>query len=314
MSRLRGYCFTRFQGENKSLDPPMFDARYMRWLIFSREVCPETGREHIQGFVYFLNGKTRHAADVCLGGGCHLEKQSAYSSFKQQVAYIQGPWEKDGKSKPLNPTFVELGVMPEPGKKTNLKKLVDQVMSGEVTLDQIAVDTPMMWHQYGRTLTRVAALRLKKKARQGRGRGCKGTWYFGPTGSGKSHRAFGAAPPGDTYLWTNDAGWWDGYEQQLLVVMNDFRGELAYAKMLQMVDKWPCNVPRRYTGPVPFASERLIVTSSRSPGKTYSRRNEEDKIAQLYRRFEVFRCYFADDGSRALEQVYEEEEIHFVLV
>ena len=119
----------------------------------------------------------------------------------------------------------------------------------------------------------------------------KGIWLYGPTGTGKSHQAFEGFSEETHYVVPlADKGWWDGYEQQETVIFNDFRGEVPYAMMLNLVDKWPMHVPRRCREPIPFTSKRVIVTSSQAPHEVYHRRAEEDSIEQLLRRFEVKQC------------------------
>tara|TARA_B100000787_G_scaffold135122_1_gene103893 strand:+ start:1635 stop:1814 length:180 start_codon:yes stop_codon:yes gene_type:complete len=47
--------------------------------------------------------------------------------------------------------------------------------------------------------------------------------------------------------------------------MNDFRAELKYNDMLNLIDKWPYTVPRRGREPAPFLAKAVIVTSSCHP-------------------------------------------------
>ena len=318
----RAWFGTKFQGKEEELTRPLYDPLLMRWHISSIEQCPTTLKMHVQFFVYFNHPVTRHRASTAMGGGVAIYRKGKYSTFANQVTYIEGPWvgkgKRAGESKPgPNPTYVEHGAMPRQGARTDLQDLCDLLRSGDTTLDQILMDHPGAIHTWGRTLEKVAAQMLRETSRDGSGQGCRGTWFWGETGTGKSHRAFNAAPRGETYLWPNDGGWWDQYKQQRVVIMNDFRGDgMKYNRLLQLVDIWPCEVRRRYTAPVPFVSERVIVTSSKSPGQVFRNRKKADNIQQLYRRFDVKRCYFNDEGERCIEETLEEpevdEEIHFI--
>ena len=117
----------------------------------------------------------------------------------------------------------------------------------------------------------------------------QGIWYHGPTAVGKSHKAFEGFDPQTHYVWklNEKSGWQDGYAGQETVIINDFRGEIPYNEMLQLVDKWPHSVPRRGREPAPFLAKTVIVTSSLSPAQVYHRRAEEDSLNQLLRRFDV---------------------------
>ena len=69
--------------------------------------------------------------------------------------------------------------------------------------------------------------------------------------------------------------------------MNDYRGELKYNKLLQLVDKWPMKVSRRGREPTQFLGKHIIITSSLHPRDVYNPRADEDSLAQLYRRCKV---------------------------
>ena len=115
----------------------------------------------------------------------------------------------------------------------------------------------------------------------------KGIWYWGDSGVGKSHKAYENFNPDTHYVYPNDNGWWDGYKGQEIVIINEFRGGIQYSELLDLVDKWPKSVRRRGREPVPFLATTLIITSSMPPDKVYSRLAFEDKLDQLYRRFEI---------------------------
>ena len=104
----------------------------------------------------------------------------------------------------------------------------------------------------------------------------------------KVHIALHDFHPETHYIWKlNDNGWQDGYTQQPIVVMNDFRGEVKYNDLLQIIDKWPYSVPRRGREPIPFLSTKVIITSSLKPDQVYNRRDAEDSIQQLLRRIKI---------------------------
>jgi hypothetical protein len=68
--------------------------------------------------------------------------------------------------------------------------------------------------------------------------------------------------------------------------LNEFRGQLKFSTLLELVDKWPLNVPCRNKESVPFVSKKLIVTSSMVPEDVY-RNVLNDNMNQLRRRFKV---------------------------
>jgi len=138
---------------------------------------------------------------------------------------------------------------------------------------------------YGRTLSKIEDICMRKRYRTEM---TTCTWYHGKTGVGKSHKAFEGFTPDTHYVWkTNDNGWQDGYQQQEIVIINDFRGEIKYNDMLNLIDKWAYTIPRRGREPMPFTSKHVIVTSSLPPDQVFTRRLEEDSLEQLIRRIDV---------------------------
>jgi len=179
--------------------------------------------------------------------------------------------------------LVERGLRPSQGKRTDIEAIVTDIREG-MTVDDIAIDNPVAFHQYGRTFLKVEDITLRSKFRSWM---TKGLWLFGPTGVGKSHRAFEGFKPETHYVLPDDNGWWDGYTGQETVILNDFRGSVSYGLMLQLVDKWPVTVKRRGREPVPFLAKRVIVTSSLHPTAVYNNLNASDGIEQLLRRFTI---------------------------
>jgi hypothetical protein len=89
----------------------------------------------------------------------------------------------------------------------------------------------------------------------------------------------------------NDKGWWDGYTGQETVILNEFRGQMLFSELLDLVDKFPKTVKIRNREPRPFLAKRLLVTSSMKPELVYSGVLEKsDNIDQLFRRFEIVEC------------------------
>lgn len=234
------------------------------------EEVGESGTPHLQGTVCYKNARAMSAMIKTFDKKIHWEP---VKDLTGSIKYCK----KDNK-------FVAWGEEPKgQGFRTDLLELRDKIANG-TTVDEICMDNPILYHQYGRTFNHIEDICLRKKFRTTMTRGI---WYWGRTGTGKSHIAFDGYDPETAYNVPNDNGWWDGYKQQKTVIFNDFRGEIPYNQMLQLVDKWPCTVRRRGREPMPFTSEFVIVTSSLPPWDIYTKRAQEDEIGQLLRRFEV---------------------------
>jgi len=252
---------------------PVWDDKKMKYLIYGKEICPTTQKQHWQGAVYFFDKVSlKQAQKILQIGNSHME-----TVVKDSEAGAVEYCKKDGD-------FKEFGIKPKQGKRNDLECVADLIIKQELTVDDLVVENPMLYHQYGRTLHKLEDIALRKKWRTEM---TEGIWYVGKTGTGKSHIAFEGFTPETHYSLPNDNGWWDGYTGQDTLIINDFRGHIPYNELLQIVDKWPYNVRRRCREPAPFISKRVIVTSSLSPEQVYNKRNDEDKIEQLLRRFTV---------------------------
>lgn len=255
------------------------DFRWMKcldctWLVMGLELCPTTGTPHIQGAVYWKNGRSLRT--LLKLGPIHWTRCDG--TALQNRTYCSKECTE----------FFEKGEMPKgQGYRTDVAETRNRVIAGE-RVDDILMEDPEHVHQYGRTLDRIEDVVMRTKFRTEM---TKGLWLHGPTGVGKSHRVFENFSPTTHYVWPNDGKWWDGYRQQETVIFNDFRGELPYAFLLQMVDKWPFSVPRRNREPMPFLSKRVVFTSSVPPEVVYHNRESEDHIAQLLRRVDVEELY-----------------------
>ena len=114
----------------------------------------------------------------------------------------------------------------------------------------------------------------------------KGIWICGASGSGKSHEAFSDYNPDTHYIKNLQEDWWDGYKGQETVIINEFRGEIRFSELLDLVDKWPKTVKWRCRESVPFLAKRVIITSIKRPEDVYVNQvNEPWK--QFERRFVV---------------------------
>lgn len=246
---------------------------FARYVTCGKEVGA-SGTPHLQGFVYFVNKQTMKAVSRVLPRArLDVAKGNDFENF----AYTT----KEGD------VLVVHGRAPCQGARGDLEELRDEVVKG-LSVDDIALENPHMYHQFGRTLSRIEDIVMRRKFRTEM---TEGIWYYGYTGGGKSHIAFTGYTPETHYVYPTDKGWWDGYKQQDVVIFNDFRGELPYSYILQLVDKWPFSVSRRGREPLPFLSKKVIVTSALRPEEVYRNLAARDTLSQLLRRFEVIEVF-----------------------
>lgn len=282
--RGRNFCFTDFRTAK-----PVFDNTIMKYLCFAPEVCPTTQKPHWQSYVYWIHPKTLTSTAKYFGKS-HTEFQNGTS--EEAIKYCEGPYEKNGKSKPLNPLFEEFGDRPSQGARTDLNTMRDDILGGK-RVDDILMEDPLMYHQYGRTLEKMEDIANRKKFRNFM---TKGLYYYGPTGVGKSKKVFEDFHP-DTHYVVNlrdvsERGWWNGYKGQPIVIINEFRGQITFGELMDIVDMHPFSVCIRGRDPHPFLAKEVRITSSVSPEECYiNKLSENDNFKQFHRRFEVIHLH-----------------------
>lgn len=97
--------------------------------------------------------------------------------------------------------------------------------------------------------------------------------YFGPTGSGKTHRAVECAP--DAWLKRPPAykgdNWFDGYAGEADVLFDEFSGAWFTADTLKVLwDRLPYSAPGKgLFGGIPWLAKTVRVTSNTPPWDWY---------------------------------------------
>jgi hypothetical protein len=287
-------------------NPIVFNPDTMKYLLYAPEVCPKTGKDHWQTYIVWRFQKTMTASLKNLEYVKHPHHEQCLGSYESNLNYIKGPYVSPDKSKtkPYNPDWKEFGQVPSKGQRTDLIELKDSMAKGDITVDEILMTKPDIFHLYGRTLFALEDALLRKKHRTWM---TQCDWFYGPTGVGKSHHAFAGYDEKTHYIWTHDKGWWDGYNGQAIVIMNDFRGKIEYNELLQLIDKWPHKVSRRGREPTQFRAQKIIITSSLHPSEVYNKRNVEDSLDQLYRRIKLHKLSNENDDF-IVDNIYSDDD------
>lgn len=270
--RSRWWTFTQF---NLDFDYRKCMREYdIRYIAYGEETCPTTGRKHHQGWAWFKHERESKKKVGAIFGKSHCEPM--YGSIRQNDAYCSKESE-----------LVKFGEEPKQGDK-DVRELRDMIREGTITCDEIAMEYPEMYHMYGRTLQKIEAITLRQRRRDWM---TSGEWIYGPSGVGKSHEVFTKHDAKDVYVKNLDGPvhWWDGYVGQPIVVLNEFRGQIPFGRLLDLVDKWPTTVQVRNQEAVPFLAQKVYVTSSQNPRDIYKHcLSEDENIKQLERRFDIY--------------------------
>jgi hypothetical protein len=105
--------------------------------------------------------------------------------------------------------------------------------------------------------------------------------FWGPTGTGKSRRAWDEAGL-DAYPKDPRTKFWDGYQSHAHVVVDEFRGDIDIAHMLRWLDRYPVLVEVKGSA-VALKCTMVWITSNISPDAWYPTCDRDTKDALLRR-------------------------------
>ena len=163
-----------------------------KFLIVGEEIS-ESGTPHLQGYIEFKNPRSFNAIKKVLGIRAHIEPQR-YGTPKQAAGYCckgnkkwpEGTdWAQFYDNHAEDAIVFEKGEISAQGARADLNELKDKIMEG-MTVDEVCLEDPVKYHQYGRTLNKLEDLRMRKIYRTEM---TQGIWIWGPTGTGKTHDA-----------------------------------------------------------------------------------------------------------------------------
>ncbi len=249
-STVRRFCFTwNNYTVADTLTIKNFFVERCKYAIAGEEIAPTTGTPHIQGFCNLIKPMRFSAIKQHLSDSIHIEK--ANGSDEQNQAYCR----KTG-------TWFEQGAPCKQGRRTDLESVVSTIQNGTHTYKGIAEIHPTAFIRYFRGIREYLQCTFPIKPREHK---TEVSYFWGPPGSGKSRRALGEATAiagGIEGIYYKPRGlWWDGYQQQACVIVDDFYGWIKYDELLKITDRYPYKVQVK-GGFEEFTSTHIWFTSN----------------------------------------------------
>lgn len=246
----RHWCFTSFAVEL----PTTFDPLVVRYVIYQTEICPETKTTHFQGYIEFHDGKRMGQVKAVLGE-CRLAFRAG--SRTQAREYCR----KEETAVP--DTVVEWGEWR--GDVSRKRKLHD-LLKADMTLDEFIAEAPEHYVRYHRGIEKLIARRTAALVKEFR----KVTveTLVGPTGCGKTRRA--VSYPDHYMKPKGDRVWFDGYEDQAVLIIDDFYGDIKYGLLLNILDGYELMLPVK-GGFIWAQWTKVVITSNADPKDWYKR-------------------------------------------
>lgn len=228
------------------------DIKYT-YLIFQFEIG-ENGTLHVQGFIYFLSprkltGVKKAIPRAHLEPAKYINKCIAYCS--KQETRVSGPF--------------EYGHRPSQGKREDLIEIAEELKKPGVKVSHIAERFPAEYMMYTRGITAysniIAPHRTKAPTVY---------WLWGKSGVGKTTYARNLAKNPDSYYVKDASIWWDKYEQQEVILIDDFdEARFPFRVLLNLLDvlKMQGQTKGSY---VEINSDYVAITCEFSPAQLWT--------------------------------------------
>jgi len=255
MNRGRDWCYTLNNYTDVEVDGlKMIECKYhvMGWEV------GENGTKHIQGYIEFVNALGFDSVKSKLFRA-HIEKRQGTRS--QAAEYCK-------KDK----LFVEIGVFTQQGERTDIKTIMDKIKSKEFVID----DHPNEYARY-----HVMIDKLIMRSFTPRSNPPEVFWFYGDSGAGKTRTAIELYGTNNVYM-KDSSKWWDGYQQQHCIVIDDFMPkdcEEQYRDMLRLLDRYPYQGQVK-GGYIHINSPVIVITCEYEPQYLYT----HTKLKQIMRR------------------------------
>ncbi|UJO02092.1 Rep [Molossus molossus associated circovirus 3] len=276
MALSRNWIFTDNNPEHDEPDWP----DCVKYAIWQKE-RGENGTEHLQGYVEFKSSKKLTAVKAILPRA-HWEirrgtQQQAMDYASKEDTRIGGPW-----------TFGILTVNAQ-GTRNDLLAL-KQALDEGTSMKQIAQDHFVTMKGAHKWAYLYRSLMMPER-----------DWItrvyilIGPSGCGKTTFCKRNCP--NAYWKLQHSGnneWWDGYDGQRDVVLDEFYGWIKWNTLLRLIDASPLRVEIK-GGSTQFLARRLFITSNRDIDAWYPNIVDKSALERRIREFGVVITDFNQD-------------------
>lgn len=243
------------------------------YLIYGFEKGEE-GTPHIQGYAELNNRKTLNALKLFLPRA-HIERR--LGTARQASDYC---------CKEDNDPFIH-GEISSQGKRSDLDDVAEAIIDKK-TIKEVANLFPSQYIKFHKGIEKLRNLQIEARSEPP-----TVIVIYGASGTGKTKYFYDNYKDG--YKWEpHQQQWFDGYDGHESVLFDEFRGQLPFTMLLNLLDRYETKV--QYKGGMSqFVAKNIIITSPDHPKYWYPNLNE--RMDQLYRRID--KIIFLPDNNNA---------------
>lgn len=228
----------------------------------------ESETPHIQGAIIFSKVMRVNAACKMLGGRAHLEKMRG-DWADQSYCGKDGELirQEDNRAQGTRNDLINF--------REAIKRKSSDIELLENNLQCVAKYPRLLSfarQAYGKVDTRIT-------------RDIKVYVRVGPSGTGKSHVPY---EKGAFDIASIAPEWWDGYEYESIVVMNEFTGQMPIERFLRITDKYQVQLPRK-GGFVWGYFTTMYITSNIHPAQWYpfATKSQQDAVKRRIKKIDI---------------------------
>lgn len=269
--KCRCYMLTIFRPDEYEKIKPEIVPKEIKYFVGQIEECPKTKKPHIQAYIELTSPMRINAVKKIINcSWAHLEPRRG--TQQQAISYCT----KDESRIASLPSIGEPG---KQGKRVDLEALKDLEF---MKLSDWILKNQELAIKYPRGVQSIKqAYDIKNFSTKERDIQVHAN--LGDPGCGKTRSVYDTYGFENVYkLNTNSNGalWFDGYEGQDVLLIDDFKGWIKYTELLTILDRYPyrCQIKGGFT----YANwTKVIITSNYEVDKWY---NENVDMRALKRR------------------------------
>jgi len=281
MNAQRNYCFTAF------IEPDIENKEDIKYMIYQKEKCPETGKIHYQGYIELKKTmRFEGVKKIFNDHTIHLEQRKG--TREQAIKYCEKNETQEGKPIEYGDRNIKQGT------RTELKAITDQIEEGK-KIKEIAQSDPATYIKFYKGINEYKNLITEHNEE----RKIKVYVLIGPAGCGKTTLAYKLAKRKNEEIYkldtnTNGTLWFNGYNDEKFLLIDDFYGWIRYSQLLTLLDKWPCRLEIK--GGHTYAKWEYVIITSNNEVKTWY--PNILNIKALERRIRKTRNYYYEGVTR----------------
>lgn len=260
VQRTKHWCFTC---NNPKVPVLEFNERTVAYAVYQLEKG-KSETPHFQG--YFQSAKKQ---GVRLAGARKILKAAGYENAHLEpklgtVTQCRNYCMKD-EGRLAGPYEFGRLLITKQGERTDLHGLRDAVKAKR-KISEIADDDDMLGvlakhHRFEAKLRSAYECKESKEFRH-----VNVIVLWGSTGTGKTRKAVADG----AFKWhSSSPEWWDGYQQDEVILIDEFYGQMKPSRLLQLLDGYSCRLPVK--GGHTYANwTKVYITSNEPPSSWYA--------------------------------------------